>query len=284
MKKIIILGAQGMLGQALVKVFSQKNYLLKAWDKDNLDIQNYPLVKSRLKKEKPDIVINATGYTNVDGAEKEKSLALDVNGNAVGNLARVAKEIKALFIHFSTDYVFGQEKKEGYTEKDVPQNPLNIYGESKLLGEQLLLKENPCFYLIRTSWLFGPGGNNFVKTMLNLAKEKKVLRVIDDQWGKPTYAPDLAKQVEKMIEIGSDSGIYHFTNEPALTWYQSAKTIFNIRKKIFSDSKIPELIRIKTKDFHSLAKRPHFSVLLNTKLPLGRSVDETMENYIRKEE
>jgi len=171
-KKILILGASGMLGSELTKVFEKFN-LVSLTHKD-LDITKKKKLFKRIKKIKPDIIINATGYTNVEKAKKEKNKAEKVNGLAVGYLGEITKKINGILIHFSTDYVFNGRKKTGFKEKDEPKNPLNTYGKTKLIGENLIRElPNLKFYLIRTSWLFGKNGRNFVKTILKLAWQKK---------------------------------------------------------------------------------------------------------------
>ena len=291
--RILILGAKGMLGQAIVREFSNdKKYKIIAWDKEDLDITNgYKAVRA-IKAIKANIVINAAAYTDVDGAESNKEMAMRVNSDAVGILASASNKIGAFFIHISTDYVFKGDKKDGYKENDIPKKPLNVYGESKLLGEKLLLeaaKQGLDYYLIRTSWLFGPAprgmqgkssGKNFVDTMLNLAEKSNQLQVVNDQYGKPTYAKDFAKMIKYMIESKMDSDIYHFTNEPRQTWYDFAKLIFKIKKEIDSGFKVPKIIPVKTEQFPRPARRPKYSVLLNTKLPKGRNIKDTLREYL----
>jgi len=296
MSKILILGAKGMLGQVIVQEFSDdKKYQIVAWDKKDLDITNGHKAIKAISALKPNIIINTAAYTDVDGAESHKDLAIKVNGEAVKILASASNKIGAIFIHISTDYVFGQEKKKGYSENDVPQNPLNVYGKSKLLGEKLLLKEGKNglrYYLIRTSWLFGKNGKNFIDTMLNLAEKNDILRVVNDQHGKPTYAKDLAKTIKYILKSKMDSGVYHFTNEPQQTWYSFAKLIFEIKKEINPKfppkadqpraDKIPKIVPVKTEQFPRPAKRPEYSVLLNTKLPQGRNLKEALREYLGK--
>ena len=275
-----------MLGQILVHIFSYDNqYQVVAWDKDNLDITKEKEVIEAIKDMKPDVVISAAAYTDVDGAETNKDIALKVNGKAVGYLSRASHQSGAFFIQISTDYVFGQEKKQGYKEEDIPQNPLNVYGESKLLGEKLLLQEAKKgldYYLIRTSWLFGPGGKNFVQTMLDLAKTHSQLKIVNDQYGRPTYSYDLAQTIKNMIERQLPSGIYHFTNNPELNWYRFAQIIFAVKKELDPDFKIPGIIAVSSDKFPRPAHRPHFSVLLNTKLPQGRDIQEALKDYLQK--
>lgn len=276
MKKILILGAKGMLGSDLVKVFSRdRNYKVIDWDKEELDITNQKSVIKEISKIKPDIVINAAAYTDVDGCETNRDLCIKVNGKAVGYIALACKRIGAVLVHYSTDYIFNGKKKEGYKEDDSEIGPINVYGESKALGEKELQKNTDKFYLIRTAWLYGKNGKNFVETMLKLAKEKNELSVVNDQHGKPTYTLDLAKKTKELLEGNYPFGIYHITNEGATTWYEFARKIFEIAG-----------IQIKVKpvtssQFPRPARRPEYSVLINTKLPKLRPWEEALEEYLR---
>lgn len=271
-KKILILGAQGMLGRDLNRVFSEFNPV--CWDKKDVDISNQSDLEKKLKDLSPNIVINAAAYTAVDLAEDQKELANQVNGQGVGYLAKIAKEICAILVHFSTDYVFSGAKKEGYQEDDHP-NPINAYGRSKLLGEQLLLKNSEMYYLIRTSWLYGRNGKNFVNTMINLAKEKKEISVVNDQFGKPTFTLDLARATRQLLQEQFPCGIYHLPNENETSWYQFAKKIFEL-----SGVNI-EVTPITTKDYPTRAARPKYSSLINTKFPLLRSWPDALIEYLK---
>ncbi|MFA6437192.1 MAG: dTDP-4-dehydrorhamnose reductase [Candidatus Paceibacterota bacterium] len=285
MQKILILGAKGMLGQALVIEFSDnKNYNLIAWDRENLDITDSEKVIKSITDIKPEVIINAAAYTDVDGAETNKELLLKVNTQAVGYLTKASRIVNALFIHISTDYIFDGKNKKGYKETDFSKKSLNTYGESKRLGEEALIREagdKLKYYLIRTSWLFGLGGKNFVKTMINTAYQRKDLSIVDDQQGKPTYAKDLANTIKYMIESDIESGIYHFTNEPKLTWYKFAKIIFDTKKEIDSSFPVPKVFPISSEEFSRPAKRPKYSVLLNKKLPKGRNIKMALKDYLR---
>ena len=275
--KIVILGAKGMLGSDLAKVFADfKPYL---FDKDELDITDSKEVFKLLNDLKPDIVINAAAYTDVDGCETNKELAMKVNGEAPGYLAEIAREIGAFFVHYSTDYVFSGDKKSGYREDDEPDSPVNFYGESKLAGEEAIKKAGGKYYIIRTSWLFGLNGKNFVETMLRLAQEKEKLRVVNDQRGKPTFTIDLSQRTRYIVENKKDFGIYHVTNEPATTWYEFASEIL----KQWDGERHPHFTGIfpcASSEFPRPAKRPEYSILLNTKLPPMRSWQEALGEYL----
>jgi len=280
MKKVLIIGAQGLLGQELAQAFRDLNPLL--WDKAEVDITNQAEVKKKIWQSRPlDLIINAAAYTDVDGAESNQKLSYQVNGRAVGYLARAASEIGAVFVHYSTDYVFNGRKKRGYRESDRPFNPLNVYGQSKLLGEKLLQENCQKYYLIRTSGLFGGYGRNFVDTILKLAKEKSELKVVNDQHFKPTYSLDLAWATRRLLENQPSFGIYHLTNEGATTWYDFAKKICQIYSEL-KGVKPPKLISCSSKDFPRPAQRPSDSILQNTKLPPLRSWTEALKDYLTK--
>lgn len=280
-KKILIIGAKGMLGQDLVKVFSaDKNYDVISWDLENLDITNKNNVFEKIGKLKPEIIINAAAFTDVDGCEDEakKDLCMKVNGEAVGYLASCASQINAILVHYSTDYVFNGKKSEGYKENEKEIDPVNSYGESKALGEKKLQENTKRFYLIRTSWLYGKGGKNFVDTMLKLSETKKELKVVDDQHGKPTHTVDLAKRTKELIDKNLPYGIYHITNEGETTWFEFAK-------KIFEFAKVNVKVNPCTSDeFPRPARRPTYSSLINTKLPASRRWEEALAEYLRTEE
>ena len=273
--KILILGHKGMLGDELVKVFKKDNELT-LWDRSEIDIADRKDVESKIGDLRPEAVINAAAYTAVDLAEKEgKEIAYQVNGEAVGFLAEACKKNNSVLIHYSTDYVFNGRNKNGYQE-DEKRDPLNEYGQSKARGEELLQKINPKFYLIRLSWLFGINGKNFVETMLRLAKENKELRVVNDQYGKPTYAKDLAQRTRELLESKRPFGIYHLTNEGVCTWYEFAVKIFELAG---IEAKVVPVV---SSEFPTPAKRPAYSALVNTKLPLSRSWQGALEEYLEE--
>lgn len=279
--KILILGARGMLGHDLMAVF--KKYHPIGWDIGNLDITRPKQVFSKISRAKPSIIINAAAYTDVDEAEKNKILTRKINSRAVGYLARTCLQLNAIFVHFSTDYVFSGHKKGGYYEKDRPTKPINFYGLSKLGGEKEVLKlknKGLRYYLIRTAWLFGPRARphqhkNFVDTILRLAKTKDEIRAVNDQWGCPTYSHDLAQAVKAMVERKISSGVYHLTNSGTTTWYKFAKSIIR-----FSKNKL-KISPCGTKEYPLPARRPKYSILLNTKLPRWRSWSDALRDYLK---
>jgi dTDP-4-dehydrorhamnose reductase len=282
--KILILG-QGLLGSELKKVFANQEPI--CLDINNLDITDFEKTKKEIFKIKPNVIFNAAAYTNVEKAQEEKELCFKVNAQAVKNLAQISKQIKAKFFHFSTDYVFDGLKKEGYLEDDIPKNPLNVYGQSKLAGENYIRAISndfkiPNFYLIRTSYIFGPGGKNFVLTMINLAQTLPEIKVVFDQFACVTYAPDLAKATKELLENKNFSGgIFHRTNDGVINFFDYAKEIFKIKKELDGNFNIPKLIPIKLKDYPSKAPRPQYSILLNTKLPLLRNYQLALREYLK---
>ncbi len=271
--KILILGHKGMLGHELVEEF-KNDYELVLWDREQIDISKKEEVIKKVSDLCPDVVINAAAYTAVDEAESNKDLAYKVNSCAVGFLATACKEINALFVHFSTDYVFDGENHNGYKENHS-YNPINLYGKSKALGEKMILDISPRYYIIRTSWLFGKNGKNFVETMLRLAKENKDIRVVNDQFGSPTYAKDLASEVRKLVESQSPFGIYHITNSGTCNWYDFAVKIFELANLN------PKVKPVASKEFPTPAKRPIYSMLINTKLPPMRKWEEALKDYLK---
>jgi len=297
--KTLILGASGMLGSELARAF--KKYNPTRWDRHDLDITNKGEVNKKITELKPELIINAAAYTDVDACEENEELATKVNGYAVGYLADVASNIDATLVHFSTDYVFDGTKKEGYVESDAP-NPVSAYGRSKLAGEQAILSlrlsagrgiaasagtpprnDSLKFYIVRTAWLYGKNGKNFVETMISMAKAGKPLKVIDDQIGSPTNARDLAGATLELVESKKPSGIYHRTNGGTTSWYGFARKIF----KMFSaqggsalgGNKSVDLNPCTTAEFPLPAKRPAYSVLRSTKLEPMRSWQEGLRAY-----
>lgn len=276
--KTLIIGAKGMLGHELAKAFVE--YRPTLWDIDEIDITDQGRVNDKIGALSPELIINAAAYTNVDACEENEELAHLVNGTAVRYLAEVASKLGATLVHYSTDYVFDGTKQEGYTEDDAP-NPINAYGRSKLAGEQAILKatkpqgaSSPLrYYLIRTAWLYGHAGKNFVETMLSLADKGQPIKVVDDQVGSPTYAPDLAQATRELIASKAESGIYHRTNSERVSWYGFAKAIFEVYGKAVDVSPCA------TAEYPRPAQRPAFSVLRSTKLPPLRSWQEALRDY-----
>lgn len=261
-----------MLGHALADVFVEDDLVLG--DLPDYDITNYNELNSQIDQIKPEIIINAAAYTNVDGCETDKELCLSVNGLALGNLAAAAKKHQAVLIHYSTDYVFDGLKQAGYREDDAI-NPINAYGQSKAKGEELILKSGCNFYLIRTAWLYGKFGKNFVDTIVDLSAKQSEIKVVNDQFGNPTYAPDLAKATRQLLIDKKPFGVYHQTNANSCTWSDFALKIKEI--KGFEATITP----VSSVEFPRPAKRPQCSILINTKLSALRSWQEALVDYLK---
>lgn len=278
--KILILGAKGMLGQAVAEVF-QEGHELFLWDRNEIDITDRQSAVQKILALGPELLINTAAYTNVDGAESQFLLANSVNGDAVGYIAQACKTLDVPMVHYSTEYVFDGEKPEGYDEQDTP-NPISAYGRSKFLGEQELRKNADKFYLIRLSRLFGKAGGgkiSFVNKILDegqkqiAAGAKDPIPVVDEELSCPTYAPDLAKLARQIVESGLPFGIYHGANSGSVTWYQFAQEIFKISRIDVKLKAVPGSF------FPRPARRPRFAVLRNTKLAPQRPWQEALREF-----
>lgn len=270
--KIVIFGAGGMLGTSLRKILKHPG--IHAFNKSQADITDKKYVFEIIREIKPAIVVNLAAYTDVDGCESRQKLAFDVNGEGVKNVAEACKRNNASMLHISTDYVF-DGKKESYNEDDKT-NPVNVYGKSKEIGEKYLIGALNNYYLIRTSWMFGENGKNFVDTIVQLAKEKKELRVVNDQHGRPTYTEDLSREIKNIIETRKPFGIYHITNSSTCTWFEFAAKIVEI-------AGVNCIVKPMTSDeLDRPAKRPKYSVLANNKLPPLRGWQPALKEYMEK--
>lgn len=249
---IAVAGSGGLLGREVVRVF-KKEYDVVELPHDRLDISNLAQVREALLGNPPAMLINCAAYTAVDRAEEEKERANLVNGLGVRNLALVCKKLDIPLVHISTDYVFNGEKDRPWGIFD-PRDPINAYGYSKYLGERYLESINPRYYLIRTSWLFGSGGVNFVSTILGAALKQSELRVVNDQFGCPTYAVDLAEAILELAKTGV-FGVYHVTNRGITSWYEYAK--FIIKEAGLNVYLVP----VSSAEFPRPAKRPKNSAL-----------------------
>lgn len=274
--KILLLGKNGLLGREITNAFAKKGkHEFFALNHADLDITDKDALSLTLKDIKPDHVINAAAFTFVDECEIKKEFVMNVNGYANSHLAEICGEIGCHLTYFSTDYVF-DGKKEGEYEEDDEPSPINVYGASKLLGENLIRQNTSAFYIIRTSWLFGMNSRNFVTTMLDLAKKGEPIKVVDDQIGKPTYSHDLANAVYDMIcDANPPSGVYHLVNEHKTSWYHFAKKIFDA-----TNSNNVNLVRISSDSLDRAAPRPQNSALANTKLPKLRTHQEALNDYL----
>ena len=227
MKKVLLIGADGMLGGELRERL-EKIYDVTGTTLQTLDITDRDAVLAKAEEVKPYFIINCAAYTNVDGCEVNTDLAMTVNGTAVANIAEAAKAQDATFIHISTDYVFpgNLPVDQIYTEEMEPA-PVSAYGRTKLVGEENAAKAEK-YYILRTAWLYGLGGKNFVKTMLNLSKTRDELTVVDDQHGSPTSTTTLCKIIEGIMEKEPEYGVYHSTNEGFTTWCRFTRKIFEL--------------------------------------------------------
>ena len=308
-KTVLIIGAKGMLGQELVKTFKKdKRYEVIAWDKEDINITIQKETVKKITALKPEIIINAAAYNAVDKAEdkKEYKLAEKLNGKAPGYLASAAKKNKAIFVHYSSDYVFdGQPEipepagcshrcsscslhqdfipEIGFDESAKP-NPISAYGKSKILGEKEVKKNTKQYYIIRTSKIFGKPAilkeakKSFFDVMLEIGKDRKVkeVKVIDEETSCFTYTPDLAKKTKEIIEAKKPYGFFHVTNSGACTWYEAVLELYKqakIKKKVVPAS---------SDEFPRPAKRPYISTLINTKLNPLRNYKEALKEYLKK--
>ena len=263
MSNILVTGGNGQLGSEIKELsISCTNGSFFFTDVSDLDITNYTAVAAFIKTNSIDVIVNCAAYTAVDKAESEPELADAINHLAVKNLAIIARERGAKLIHISTDYVFDGTGHKPYVETDTP-NPQSVYGQTKLDGELAMQAINPAnSIIIRTSWVYSNFGSNFVKTMLRIGQERKEISVVSDQVGSPTYAGDLAKVLLEILpKINSEQvAIYHFANLGNCSWSEFAKAIFKIKGM---DVKVHP---ITTSQYPTLAKRPQYSVLENSKI------------------
>ncbi|KFF14647.1 dTDP-4-dehydrorhamnose reductase [Chryseobacterium soli] len=262
MKKIVIIGGNGQLGNCIRKIAPdfENKYEFIFTDSQTLDITNEDQVNDFFYDHKPDFCINASAYTAVDLAEKEEEKAFAVNAYGVAYLAQACADYKSILIHVSTDYVFDGDTNLSYSEDDFT-SPIGVYGQSKRKGEELALEINPKTVILRTSWLYSEFNKNFVKTMINLFSQKDELGIVADQFGQPTNANDLAEAIMEIIETPNKTfGIFHFSNYPETTWLEFAKKIAK-----FSKSTV-KLNPLTTEQYPTPAKRPTRSTLALDKI------------------
>jgi dTDP-4-dehydrorhamnose reductase len=267
-----VLGAEGQLGRELQRRFSGIGEIVTS-GRDTLNLADHEQVRRFVRSVAPDIILNAAAYTAVDRAESEPQPAMAVNAGAPGVLAEEAKRLGAMFVHYSTDYVFDGVKVGAWEEADSP-NPLNVYGASKLAGEQAITQVGGRFLVFRTSWVYGPRGNNFLMTMLRLGRERDRLNIVDDQVGAPTTTIELANVTRSIVDGILDdrfgaaerwAGIYHMTCGGSVSWCGFAKAIFE-RAESLLQGRTPVVNPIGTSEYPTAAKRPQNSVLSNEKL------------------
>jgi dTDP-4-dehydrorhamnose reductase len=265
-KRILLIGAKGMLGRDLSKILRSSNgtdslehFEVIGWDVDEIDIRQEVSTFSKIESLRPDILVHLAAYTDVDGCEINPDEAFRVNAEGVKHVAMGAQACGARVVYLSTDYVFDGEKKEAYVESDPP-HPLNVYGQTKLKGEQYLQERVSDHLIIRTQWLYGRYGKNFVSSILRQARERQTLTIVNDQTGSPTYTVDLSKAIRTLIQHDC-RGIFHVANREVCTWYTFGQAILN-----FSRIEGVSLIPISSKELSRRAVRPSYSVLNTEKL------------------
>ena len=281
MKRILVVGAKGMLGRDLMEVLhsSMRGDEIVGWDIEEIDIQKRDDAVAKIEKLRPDVVVHIAAYTDVDGCELNKEKAFAVNGEGTEHVALAASRCHAKMVYLSTDYVFDGDKREPYLENDSP-HPLNVYGQSKLEGEQYVQTLVEDFLIIRTQWLYGLFGKNFVSSVLQQAREKSALSIVDDQTGSPTYTADLARAISVLIQHDA-RGIFHIANSGLCTWCTFGETILKL-----SGVNRVKVIPISSKELGRPAVRPSYSVLSCQKLKeetglTMRPWSEALKDYLR---
>lgn len=279
--KILVTGASGQLGRELVQLTAPADVEIVGFGRDRLDITNLDNCRSVLAEQRPDAIIHCAAYTAVDQAESEPDAAFRVNASGSRNLAVAAEEIGARLCYVSTDYVFDGKGKAPYNEYDAP-NPQTVYGKSKLAGEELVRTLCSRYFIVRTSWVYGKYGNNFVRTMLKLAGERDSLKVVSDQIGSPTYTLDLAEFLVRLVRT-ERYGVYHASNTGACSWYEFAQAIFE------EGGRHMTVEPCSTSDFPRPAPRPAYSVMDHSAIrsngfePL-RHWREALRHYLKDSE
>ncbi|MFI3249101.1 MAG: dTDP-4-dehydrorhamnose reductase [Rikenellaceae bacterium] len=279
-KRILVTGADGQLGREMQRVAKGSSDRYIFTDLAELDITDYEAIIRVVIDNSVDVIVNCAAYTNVDRAEDDEANADLLNNIAVGYLANAARNLGAILIHISTDYVFDGESRIPYTEGDKT-SPIGVYGQTKLAGERRVQESGCTYIIIRSSWLYSKWGGNFVKTILRLSAERDSLEVVADQVGSPTYAEDLADAIGGIIsrDMLDRRGIYHYSNEGESSWYEFAKAICSM------SSRGCDIRPIESSEFPSRAKRPHYSVLDKSKFKASFEIEiphwrESLERFI----
>lgn len=256
--RVLVTGAGGMLGYALLPVLQADHEVIGLTRKDG-DLCDEGAVRNIFEHQKPEVVIHLAAYTNVDGCELEPQKAKAGNEDATLNVAKAAEKAGASLLYISTDYVFDGKQEHPYREDDTP-NPLSVYGRTKLMGERHIQNTLSRYFIVRTSWLFGPKGKNFVSTIFRLAGEKPEIRVVNDQKGSPTYTRHLAQKLAELI-TRDEYGIYHITGQGSCTWFEFARKIVG-----FGGFQKVRVTPVSTQEFVRPAPRPACSILANQRL------------------
>lgn len=290
-RKIALIGASGMLASMFQQMVSE-DIILSLFDLPDFDITDPESIDGHFAKVQPDIIVNCAAFTQVDACESQAGLACQINGCGVGFLALSARKYGATLVHISTDFVFSGESKIPYTEEDVP-SPCSVYGQSKLCGEQELIDSGLVnYYIVRTSWLYGPNGGNFVETMIRLSSERSELNIVSDQIGTPTYTSDLVDAVWRLLAVGSyrhcsaaSFGLYHYSNKGSCSWYDFTCEIIHQLRTLQGHVKVLKINPIKSDQYPLPAKRPAYSVLSKQKIMLATEMtiptwQESLNRYM----
>lgn len=284
-RRVLILGAKGMLGQELERVYREdEGYEVAAWDYGDIDVTDFMAAEKKIRDFGPAVIVNAAAYNAVDQceeSEEEYAKAMRLNAEVPGFLAHLARELDATLIHYSSDYVFDGESTQGYAE-DADPHPISRYGMSKLEGEKRVIAEGGKYYVVRLSKLFGKpassaaGKKSFFEKMLEVAKSKEKVTVVDGEKGCFTYAPDLALASKVLEMYQKPYGIYHLVNEGAVTWYEAAQELFRIAGRAVT------VEPVSSDAFPRPAKRPDCSALKNTKFITLRPYTEALEEFLEQ--
>lgn len=286
MNKVLILGSKGMLGQELARVFGMGGeYSVTAWDREEIDVTDFEGLALRVEELGPEIILNAVAYNAVDRCETDEAeyaKAKLLNTAVPEKLAQISRKINAVLVHYSTDYVFDGESETGYDEEAVPA-PLSRYGETKRGGEAAVLASGGAAYVIRLSKLFGQPATSvmakrsFFEVMLEKGREASEVQAVDDETSCFTYAPDLAQATRELVEADAPRGVYHLPNEGGATWYEAVVELY--REAGLATRVVP----VSSAAFPRPAKRPHMSVLINTKRPKLRQYTEALAEFLKRE-
>ncbi|MFS0723913.1 dTDP-4-dehydrorhamnose reductase [Paenibacillus sp. 1P07SE] len=262
MLKVLVTGGEGQLGRDLVSLLQAAGYDVEGPGRDALDVTRHEAVREWLQSRRPDIIVHSAAYTDVDGAERAIDTAWQVNSESTRNLAAAAEALGAKLVYISTDYVFGSSGHTLPYEEATPVDPINVYGQTKASGEAHVQNLHTRHFIIRTSWMYGRHGRNFVKTMLELAKGDMPIQVVDDQVGSPTWTEDVSRCILRLIAT-EKYGIYHVTNAGSCSWHEFAAAIFEL-------SGIDKSIQpVSSAEFPRAARRPAYSVLAHSALAAG---------------
>lgn len=276
MKKILLTGKDGQVGWELQRTLATLGKVI-ALDQKDVDFTDHDSLVNTVRDIRPDIIVNPAAYTAVDKAESEFQVAMSINGTAPGILAEEAKRLGATLVHYSTDYIFNGQSSTPYLEYDNP-DPINQYGFTKLAGEKAIQDSGCSYLIIRTSWVYGARGKNFLLTMLKLGKEKDMLRIVNDQIGAPTWSRLIAQATAHILAHGEEScGVYNLTTAGKTSWCDFAKEIFRLYNSHYPTFSAPNITGISSHEYPTPAKRPFNSVLSNEKI--HRTFGLTMPNW-----